>query len=65
MNNLAFALEKQQKPDEARRLYQQVLELETANSTARKRLRLLERRDVGDGGGSDSGDGNGDGNKAA
>jgi hypothetical protein len=42
-----------------------VLELETANSTARKRLRLLERRDVGDGGGSDSGDGNGDGNKAA
>jgi Flp pilus assembly protein TadD len=64
MNNLAFALEKQQKPDEARRLYQQVLELETANSTARKRLRLLERRDVGDGGGGgDKGDG--DGNKAA
>jgi tetratricopeptide (TPR) repeat protein len=46
MNNLAFALEKQQKPEEARRLYEQVLQLESGNSTASKRLRLLERRSV-------------------
>ncbi|MFM7266228.1 MAG: tetratricopeptide repeat protein [Cyanobium sp.] len=48
MNNLAFALEKQQKPEEARQLYEQVLELDGANPTARKRLRLLERRSGGD-----------------
>jgi Flp pilus assembly protein TadD len=47
MNNLAFALEKQQKPEEARRLYEQVLELDGSNATARKRLRLLERRSGG------------------
>jgi tetratricopeptide (TPR) repeat protein len=46
LNNLAFALEKQAKPDEARVLYEQVLSLEEGNSTARKRLRLLERRSV-------------------
>jgi tetratricopeptide (TPR) repeat protein len=46
LNNLAFALEKQAKPDEARALYQQVLNLEEGNRTARKRLRLLERRTV-------------------
>lgn len=46
LNNLAFALEKQSKPDEARSLYEQVLSLEQGNSTARKRLRLLERRSV-------------------
>jgi hypothetical protein len=56
MNNLAFALEKQQKPDEARKLYEQVLALESGNGTARKRLRLLERRSVSglpDAGGDD------------
>lgn len=47
LNNLAFALEKQAKPDEARALYEQVLGLEQGNRTARKRLRLLERRSVG------------------
>jgi len=46
LNNLAFALEKQAKPDEARVLYEQVLSLEEGNRTARKRLRLLERRAV-------------------
>jgi tetratricopeptide (TPR) repeat protein len=68
MNNLAFALEKQQKPEEARRLYEQVIALDAANATARKRLRLLERRNVGDATGSEptSGDGIGDdSNKAA
>ena len=44
LNNLAFALEKQSKPEEARALYQQVLQLEAANRTARKRLSLLDRR---------------------
>ena len=44
LNNLAFALEKQSKPDEARALYERVLQLEERNSTARKRLSLLERR---------------------
>ena len=46
LNNLAFALEKQGKPEEARSLYQQVLDLDTGNRTAVKRLRLLERRSV-------------------
>lgn len=46
LNNLAFALEKQAKPEEARSLYEQVLSLEEGNRTARKRLRLLERRSV-------------------
>lgn len=46
LNNLAFALEKQAKPEEARALYEQVLNLEDGNRTARKRLRLLERRTV-------------------
>jgi tetratricopeptide (TPR) repeat protein len=46
LNNLAFALEKQAKPEEASALYQQVLSLEEGNRTARKRLRLLERRAV-------------------
>jgi len=44
LNNLAFALEKQSKPDEARTLYERVLELEATNKTARKRLSILERR---------------------
>jgi tetratricopeptide (TPR) repeat protein len=47
LNNLAFALEKQAKPDEARALYEQVLSLEQGNRTASKRLRLLERRSPG------------------
>lgn len=46
LNNLAFALEKQAKPEEARALYEQVLSLEESNRTARKRLQLLERRSV-------------------
>jgi tetratricopeptide (TPR) repeat protein len=44
LNNLAFALEKQIKPEEARALYDQVLQLEPDNKTARKRLRILNRR---------------------
>ena len=46
LNNLAFALEKQSKSEEARVLYEQVLSLEEGNRTARKRLSLLERRSV-------------------
>lgn len=66
MNNLAFALEKQQKPEEARRLYEQVLGLDGTNATARKRLRLLERRSGdGDGDRNDRGSGIGGDNKAA
>ena len=53
LNNLAFALEKQQKREEASALYKQVLELETGNATARKRLRRLERRNLSEGAGSD------------
>ncbi|WP_216904258.1 tetratricopeptide repeat protein [Synechococcus sp. CCY 9618] len=48
LNNLAFALEKQSKPDEARALYEQVLGLEGSNRTARKRLAILQRRRGGD-----------------
>lgn len=44
LNNLAFALEKQSKADEARSLYEKVLQLEATNKTARKRLAILERR---------------------
>ena len=44
LNNLAFALEKQFKLDEARETYQQALALDPDNSTARKRLTLLERK---------------------
>lgn len=44
LNNLAFALEKQQKAEEARDLYLRVLVLDAANSTAKKRLKLLERK---------------------
>jgi tetratricopeptide (TPR) repeat protein len=56
MNNLAFALEKQLKPEEARPLYERVLELEAGNATARRRLRRLERRGFDDDPGS-GGDG--------
>jgi len=44
LNNLAFALEKQSKADEARSLYEKVLQLEANNKTALKRLSILERR---------------------
>ncbi|MFN5194424.1 MAG: tetratricopeptide repeat protein [Cyanobacteriota bacterium] len=44
LNNLAYALEKQLKPDEARTAYEQALSIDAANRTARKRLKLLERR---------------------
>lgn len=44
LNNLAYALEKLQKFEEARDVTQQVLALEPANKTALKRLKLLERR---------------------
>ena len=46
LNNLAFALEKQSKGEEARTTYRQVLELDASNSTARKRLKRLERTAV-------------------
>jgi tetratricopeptide (TPR) repeat protein len=46
LNNLAFALEKQSKADEALATYRQVLELDASNSTARKRLKRLERTTV-------------------
>jgi tetratricopeptide (TPR) repeat protein len=51
LNNLAFALEKQAKPDEAQALYEQVLQLEEGNKTARKRLSTLARRRGVDGAG--------------
>lgn len=41
LNNLAYALEKQLKPDEAREAYEQALNLDPENKTARKRLNLL------------------------
>ncbi len=44
LNNLAFALEKQGQLEEAISSYRQVLELESGNSTARKRLKRLEGR---------------------
>ena len=43
LNNLAFALEKQQKSDEAKETYAKVLELDAANKTAQRRLKRLER----------------------
>jgi tetratricopeptide (TPR) repeat protein len=44
LNNLAFALDKQGKPEEARTTYQQVLDLDPGNKTARKGLKSLDRR---------------------
>ncbi|MEB3173352.1 MAG: tetratricopeptide repeat protein [Cyanobacteriota bacterium] len=44
LNNLAFALEKQRKTDEAREVYEQALALDPSNKTAQKRLNLLGRR---------------------
>ena len=43
LNNLAFALEKQQKPEEANETYLKVLDLDSGNGTAKKRLKRLER----------------------
>lgn len=44
LNNLAFALEKQQKLEEAQATYRKVLALEANNPTASKRLKRLERQ---------------------
>ena len=44
LNNLAYALEKQLKLEEARETYERVLGLDATNKTARKRLKLLERK---------------------
>lgn len=44
LNNLAFALEKQSKEEEARQTYNQVLSLDPSNKTALKRLKTLDRR---------------------
>jgi len=52
LNNLAFALEKQFKLEEACTIYAQALALEPANKTARKRLALLQRRGVDSAAGS-------------
>ncbi len=43
LNNLAFALEKQQKLEEAREAYNQALALDPGNRTAQRRLKRLER----------------------
>ncbi len=47
LNNLAYALGKLGEPQEARDAYARVLDLEPANSTARKGIKTMERR-VGD-----------------
>ena len=44
LNNLAFALEKQLKLEEAKQTYEQVIALDPNNKTARKRLKLLHRK---------------------
>jgi hypothetical protein len=44
LNNLAFALEKQGKEQEARQSYDQTLALDPGNKTALKRLKALDRR---------------------
>lgn len=49
LNNLAFALEKQQKLEEAEGLYQKVLGLEPGNRTASKRLKRIEARRAAEG----------------
>ena len=57
LNNLAFALEKLKREGESLELYRKVLELEAANSTASKRLKLLERRGVTEKNSASSGSG--------
>ena len=44
LNNLAYALEKQLKLEEAKQAYEQVIALDANNKTARKRLKLLARK---------------------
>lgn len=44
LNNLAYALEKQLKLEEARDTYERVIALDADNKTARKRLKLLDRK---------------------
>ena len=44
INNLAFAQDKLLKTEEAADLYRKTLELDPGNTTARKRLKQLERR---------------------
>jgi len=44
LNNLAYALGKLGEPQEARDTYARVLDLEPANSTARKGIKTMERR---------------------
>ena len=44
LNNLAYALEKQLKLEEAKEAYEQVMALDASNKTARKRLKLLARK---------------------
>jgi len=44
LNNLAYALEKQQNPEEARSSYERTLELDPGNKTASKRLKRLVRQ---------------------
>ena len=44
LNNLAFARERLLQPEEAALLYRKVLELEPSNTTAKKRLKRLERQ---------------------
>jgi tetratricopeptide (TPR) repeat protein len=43
LNNLAYALEKLQDPEEAAATYRRVLELDAGNRTAQRRLSRLER----------------------
>ena len=44
LNNLAYALEKQLKLEEARETYERVIGIDASNKTARKRLKLLARK---------------------
>ena len=44
LNNLAYALEKQLKLEEAKQAYEQVIALDANNKTASKRLKLLARK---------------------
>lgn len=44
LNNLAYALERQGQAEEAITLYEKVLQLDGGNTTARKRLKSLERK---------------------
>ncbi|QEY32542.1 hypothetical protein EVJ50_10225 [Synechococcus sp. RSCCF101] len=56
INNLAFALEKLAREDEALACYAKVLALEPGNTTARRRQKRLERRGVSPAGSPESAD---------